>query len=254
MAVFWNVTPCSLRDRYPRLEGTGCFHLVLLRWRVHIYSETLVPVYQTARRLVPEHGGSTFFRNAGNYMSEYTALPPRRQQSFEMEFCFMTKTLSDWYVLSSREFIIWQQNSHRYTLSFTVMRYRSHSEGRRLWCFRKALHIDVYGVLAGSVRRFSPTANSDSLNRRSVPILLQIQPLSVNERYYPQIDCTVCGYFPYFLCISHRTFFKDLTETGGHKTLSIWDAIFKIRLSVPQTEENYNRSFVIQTSWVSLSI
>lgn len=65
-----------------------------------------------------------------------------------------------------------QQNSHRYTLSFTVIRYRSRSfGGRRLWCFRRALHIAVYGVLAGSVRRFSPTASSDLPNRLPVPIL-----------------------------------------------------------------------------------
>jgi hypothetical protein len=41
--VFWNFTPCSLE------EGTCCFHLVLLRWRLHISSETLLPVYQIAR-------------------------------------------------------------------------------------------------------------------------------------------------------------------------------------------------------------
>jgi hypothetical protein len=171
-----------------------------------------------------------------------------------MEFCIMTKTLSDWCVLSWREFVMRQQNSiDALCLSLWYDTGVTNLQDESCCVFRKALHICVYGVLAGSVRRLSPTVNSDSPNRCPVPILLKMQLLPVNERYYPQIDSTVCGCFPYIVCISHRIIFTDLTKIG-HKTLSIWDSIFNIRLSVSQTEENYHRLFVIQTSWVTLSI
>jgi hypothetical protein len=50
-----------------------------------------------------------------------------------------------------------------------------------------------------------------------VPILLQKQPLSINERYYPQIDCSLSGCLPCFLCRLHRTFVTDLTEMRVYK-------------------------------------
>jgi hypothetical protein len=59
ITVFWDVIPLSLVARYQCFRGTCCLHLQ-----------------------DPEGRGSTFLRNIGTWLPEYTASHPRRTFSF----------------------------------------------------------------------------------------------------------------------------------------------------------------------------
>jgi hypothetical protein len=54
---YWRITPCTMINGYKRFRETQCCH--------HFYTED---------------SDSSVVRNAGNYLSDYTASHPRRKQ------------------------------------------------------------------------------------------------------------------------------------------------------------------------------
>jgi hypothetical protein len=67
MAVFWVAEPCSLVEVYQRFRGSCCLH--------HQGDETLVNVYQTARRYNPEDSHLRIHRreNLKSYRTSLTS-------------------------------------------------------------------------------------------------------------------------------------------------------------------------------------